>query len=72
MGTKIKLTVHCFKGKHYATICISDHGGRHPVSSREVFSIERDISLIEIEDLKKEARLIARKDGISHVYNLDD
>lgn len=72
MNTKMKLTVHYYDGKYYATICISGHGGRQPESSEEVFSIERDIHSMEISDLKEEGRKVARERGISFVYNIDD
>jgi len=71
MGTKIRLTVHFYDGNYYHTVGISGCQ-KQPHSSREVFSIERDISLMEIEELKKEARLMARQKGILHVIDLDD
>jgi hypothetical protein len=66
----VRLVVYCAKGTHHAAIVFPQSMTLllHPWE-KEVFSIEK--GLLEIDQLEKEGREIARKKGIPYVHNLD-
>jgi len=69
MKSKIRLIVHKQGSEYFATRVFPDNTDISPPNV--VFTMEREITPQEIEQLHEDAKAEARKRGIAHVINLD-
>lgn len=70
---KIRLVVYLCEnnGRYYSTRTFPENTQFAPTGVKEIFSVERDVSISELEQLEEDARAEARKRGLPHIINLD-